>query len=146
MFIPHSLTRRQSMAAAGSAALLLTSVGLGAAPAPAHGAYPSRPVTLVTDAPPGGPLDILARLIASVLDTTLGQRFVVEKRPLEAIHFAEMALARTPDHVEALRAYRVAHEALLAAAPTRNRWYQYWLNGEITQARDRISAATGGTS
>jgi len=96
-FIHHSLTRRQSMAAVGGAALLL-SVGLGAAPAPARGAYPSKPVTIVTSAPPGGPLDILARLIASVLDTLLGQRFVVENKPGAARNLAADYVAKSkPD-------------------------------------------------
>jgi alkyl sulfatase BDS1-like metallo-beta-lactamase superfamily hydrolase len=74
------------------------------------------------------------------------RQFVAEKRPLEAIHLAEMVLARDPDHLAALRAYSLAHEALLAAAPARNRWYQYWLNGEIAQTRARIGAAAGGVS
>lgn len=98
MFIHHCLTRRQSMAAAGGAALLLTTVGLGAAPAHARGTYPSRPVTFVTDAPPGSPLDILARLIASVLETTLGQRFVVENKPGAARNLAADYVAQSrPD-------------------------------------------------
>ena len=69
MSVPRPLTRRQSIAAAGGASLLLT-LGLGAPPVLAQGAYPTRTVTFVDSWPPGGPSDILARSIASVLDKT----------------------------------------------------------------------------
>ena len=82
MSIHHPLTRRQSIAAASGAALLLTlGLGRGVAPALAQGVYPDKTVTFVNTFPPGGPSDILARSIASVLNTTLKQSFVVENKP-----------------------------------------------------------------
>jgi alkyl sulfatase BDS1-like metallo-beta-lactamase superfamily hydrolase len=57
---------------------------------------------------------------------------------LEAIHLAEIALAAEPAQPEALAAYIAAHEQLLAESPPRNRWYKYWLNGEIAQAEARL--------
>ena len=44
-------------------------------------AYPARPVRLISGFPPGGPSDILARLIGQWLSERLGHPFVVENRP-----------------------------------------------------------------
>ncbi len=44
-------------------------------------AWPARSVRLVVGFPPGGAVDIAARLIADLLTPTLGQQVVVENRP-----------------------------------------------------------------
>jgi tripartite-type tricarboxylate transporter receptor subunit TctC len=44
-------------------------------------AYPTRPVKVVAPFPPGGSIDLTARLIGQWLSTRLGQQFVVENRP-----------------------------------------------------------------
>src|SRR5215813_7731336 len=44
-------------------------------------AYPSRPVRIIAGYPPGGAIDIHARLIGQWLSQRLGQPFVVENRP-----------------------------------------------------------------
>ena len=39
-------------------------------------AYPNRPIKLVVAVLPGGPMDVMGRLIAQHLSSTLGQVFV----------------------------------------------------------------------
>src|SRR5215469_17860642 len=63
------LTRRATLAA-------FAALGLSSS---ARAGFPSRTVTIVVPYPPGGPIDLLARLIAQ--EANLGQPVVVENRP-----------------------------------------------------------------
>jgi tripartite-type tricarboxylate transporter receptor subunit TctC len=53
---------------------------IGAAPAPAQDAFPSRTVRLVVPWPPGGPPDMVARLAAQKMSDQWSQPVVVENR------------------------------------------------------------------
>src|SRR3954471_18129288 len=71
---------------------------LFASVAQAQEPYPSRPVKLILPFPPGGPTDILGRLIAENLSARLGQPVVTEKRGGAGGNVGAEAAARsTPD-------------------------------------------------
>ena len=60
--------------------------------------YPSRPVHLFVGFPPGGPGDIIARLMGQWLSERLGQQFIIENRPGAASNVGTEAVVRaTPD-------------------------------------------------
>src|SRR5258708_39310978 len=58
--------------------------------------YPSRPVRLIVGFAPGGPGDVLARLIGQWLQERLGQPFVIENRPGAGSNIATEAVVRAP--------------------------------------------------
>src|SRR3954470_21265666 len=43
--------------------------------------YPTRPVTLAVAFTPGGPSDVLSRIVGKKLEQLLGQPFIIENRP-----------------------------------------------------------------
>jgi len=60
--------------------------------------YPSHPVTLVVAFTPGGPSDVLARILGRALNDLLGQPFVIENRPGAGGNIAAEAVANAaPD-------------------------------------------------
>jgi tripartite-type tricarboxylate transporter receptor subunit TctC len=67
---------RRAVALAAIAVCFLTGL-----PAHAQDRYPSRPIKLLVPFPAGGPVDVMGRLVAQHLSTTLGQQMIVENRP-----------------------------------------------------------------
>jgi glyoxylase-like metal-dependent hydrolase (beta-lactamase superfamily II) len=73
--------------------------------------------------------DALTQRAAALLD---------QGHTMKAIHLAEVALAGKDDHRPALRVYLEAHRALLVQRP-RNRWWKFWLQGEIDATLARLA-------
>ncbi len=61
------------------AAATLAALMLAALPS-AQAAWPERPVTMIVPFPPGGPTDLVARVLAKQLSDQMGQTFVVENK------------------------------------------------------------------
>jgi tripartite-type tricarboxylate transporter receptor subunit TctC len=91
-------------------------LGLGAAaPAPAQDRYPSRPIKLLVPFPAGGPVDVMARLVAQQVSSTIGQQVVIENRAGAGSTLAAKAVATAePDGYTLL----VGSAAALAIGPT----------------------------
>lgn len=79
-------SRRELIAIAGTMAL-----ASGAARAQA---YPDRPVKVVVPFPPGGALDVLARIVSQKMGEELRQQFVIENRPGATGHVGSELVAR----------------------------------------------------
>ena len=70
--------------------------------------YPTRPVRIIVGFPPGGGVDIAARLVGQWLSERLSQSFVVENRPGAASNVATEAVVRAaPDGYTLLLAFSV---------------------------------------
>jgi len=84
-----SSIRRAVVAAAAMSALLGVS-------APALADYPDRPIKILVSNGPGGPVDIMARMLADHLGTKWQQSVVVENRPGASGIISTNALAKAP--------------------------------------------------
>src|SRR3954454_9639473 len=82
--------------------LVFLSTLLGAAP-PASAAYPDRPVHWIIGFSAGGPVDIVARIMANWLSDRFGQQFIVENRTGSGGNIAAAAaIIRPPGGFELL--------------------------------------------
>ncbi len=79
--------------------LALATAGLAAAmPARAQGNWPERPVRFLIGFPPGGPTDLVGRLLQEPLQRVWGQPVIMENRPGASQIIASEAVARSaPD-------------------------------------------------
>jgi tripartite-type tricarboxylate transporter receptor subunit TctC len=89
-----SLSRRTLLAAALPALAVKRAIAqVGTANA---ADYPNRSVTLIVPFAPAGGTDILARLLVSKLEQTLGKPFAVENRPGDGTVIATNFVAKSP--------------------------------------------------
>jgi len=78
---------------AGMAGMAAAPLALGSAHAQA---WPSKPIVLVTPAPPGGAVDVMARVLGEQLAKTLGQTVIVENKPGASGMLAVQTVVRAP--------------------------------------------------
>jgi tripartite-type tricarboxylate transporter receptor subunit TctC len=65
-------------------------------PAAVAAEYPARPVNLIVAFTPGGPSDVLSRILGRKLEQLLGQPFVIDNRPGAGGNIAAEAAAHAP--------------------------------------------------
>lgn len=82
-----SLTRR---------AVIGTATLLGAPTTARAQAWPTRPISFVSGAPPGGTVDLVARTVAGALAPRLGQPVVVDVRPGASFNISVQHVLRQP--------------------------------------------------
>jgi len=81
----------------------------------AEDAYPSRPIRMIVPFPPGGPTDVMGRLISQGLSDQLGQQVYVDNRPGAGSTLAgKIAVNAEPDGYTLL----LGSAATLAIGPT----------------------------
>ncbi len=85
--------RTMMMLIAGVAALTCAPTSI---PAVMAADYPTRPVTLAVAFTPGGPSDVLSRIVGKKLEQLLGQPFIIENRPGAGGNVAAEQVARAP--------------------------------------------------
>src|SRR3954452_18522101 len=81
----------------------------------AHPAFPTKPITFLVNFPPGGPSDILARLIGNHVSMALGQPVVVDHKVGATGAIGAAAVAKSaPDGYTVL----IAIDSLFTVTPT----------------------------
>ena len=92
---PRCRSMHLAVGAALAAALLASPIALVGAPAWSQS---SQPIRLIVPYPPGGGIDVLARILADEIGRTQGQSIVVENRPGAGTEIGTEVVARaTPD-------------------------------------------------
>lgn len=86
----------------------MAAFGLAAAGAFAQG-YPAKAVKVIVPYPPGGPTDIVARVVAQKLSEQTGQQFVVDNRGGAGGNIGAEAVARAPADGYTLLVATTAH-------------------------------------
>jgi tripartite-type tricarboxylate transporter receptor subunit TctC len=71
--------------------------------------YPTKPVKVIVPYPPGGPTDIVARVVSQKLAEQTGQQFLVENRPGAGGNIGAEAVAKSPADGYTLLVATTAH-------------------------------------
>jgi tripartite-type tricarboxylate transporter receptor subunit TctC len=93
-------------------ALCIVACGLISTPVTAQTDYPNRPVKLVVTFAPGGPADVVARLITVDLGRALGQPVIVENKPGAGGNLGSDVVAKAPKDGYTLLLGSVASHAI----------------------------------
>jgi tripartite-type tricarboxylate transporter receptor subunit TctC len=88
--------RRFMTAAAVCAALACTAVVLSKGAAAQADSFPNNTIKIVVPTAPGGPLDVLGRLLTPRLRDAWGQSVIIENRPGGALMIGANAVAKSP--------------------------------------------------
>jgi tripartite-type tricarboxylate transporter receptor subunit TctC len=95
--ILHAVFARGARGAVSAAVVVAFAIAAGTA-AQAQAIYPAKPIKVVVGFAPGGPTDILARVIGAGMSKELGEQFYVENRTGAGGNIATEAVARAePD-------------------------------------------------
>ncbi|MBS0509440.1 MAG: tripartite tricarboxylate transporter substrate binding protein [Proteobacteria bacterium] len=87
----NPIHRRACLALAAGGALAAL-----AAPGALAQSYPAKPITMVVPFPPGGPTDMVARLLAQKLSEQMGQPVVVDNKPGANGNIGGLQVSRAP--------------------------------------------------
>src|SRR5712692_9510090 len=85
----------RKLLASAIGALALASLAIAAPDHPAW-SQAGRTIRIIISVPPGGSIDLLARILADHISSTKGQSFIVESRPGAGGVIAAEAVARAP--------------------------------------------------
>ncbi len=91
--IPRRFSRRFSIAALAS--MVCTAV-LTTAGVQAQTAFPSKPITMIVPFPPGGPTDLVARVIAQKMSESMGQPVIIDNRGGANGNLGAMLVVKAP--------------------------------------------------
>ena len=92
MHATSSATRRSLVLAASAAMLALAGPGVFAQGL----TYPSKPITMIVPFPPGGPTDLIARVLARKLGEQMHQSILVDNRAGANGNVGAMVVAKAP--------------------------------------------------